>query len=652
MGADRARAPRPTTADAIVFACVRTSCAIVAEDERDAGAAPGPQPRPHGRPRDRGRDRLRALPPRRGGRRSACWRRCGSPSSRELRDEVASCSAATGCRPALDADRRRESCSAHCSATRSATARAGSASSCSTRPGDARPGARWSTRRRSGRRGGVGGDEHGPQPRRGPARRQLRHARAPRPGEHYGGLTLGELERRSSRLGARAGAGTIFFQTNPEGEFVEYLHRLAGPRRRVDRQRRRLDPLQPRDRRRARGRRAARGRGPPLRRRVARGVAPASRSSTASSREGLRQGRRRLPRGAGAAAARAGLCAPSDATAPTALATLLAERELDLLLVTDLVNVRYLTGFTGTNGALRRRAATRGSSSPTSATPSAAERGRGLGRRRSRRRLARRRSPSGCPKAAAARLRGRPHVGPGATRSCARSSPTGSSWSPPAAWSRSCARSRTRTSWSAIRAAARARRRGSGAGVLERGLAGRTEREVARAARGTDARARAPRPVVSGDRRRRPERRAAARRAARREIGRGELVVFDMGRQARRLLLRRHPHVRHRRARRARRARSTSSCCEAQQAALDAVAAGRRRRARSTRSPAKVIDAAGHGERFGHGLGHGVGLEVHEGPRLSQRSDDVARGRRSRHGRAGHLPARASSACGSRTWWS
>ena len=36
-----------------------------------------------------------------------------------------------------------------------------------------------------------------------------------------------------------------------------------------------------------------------------------------------------------------------------------------------------------------------------------------------------------------------------------------------------------------------------------------------------------------------------------------------------------------------------------------------------------MIDAAGHGERFGHGLGHGVGLEVHEAPRLSQRSDDV-----------------------------
>jgi Xaa-Pro aminopeptidase len=35
-----------------------------------------------------------------------------------------------------------------------------------------------------------------------------------------------------------------------------------------------------------------------------------------------------------------------------------------------------------------------------------------------------------------------------------------------------------------------------------------------------------------------------------------------------------------------------------------------------------VIDAAGHGEHFGHGLGHGVGIDVHEAPRLSQRSTD------------------------------
>jgi Xaa-Pro aminopeptidase len=31
-----------------------------------------------------------------------------------------------------------------------------------------------------------------------------------------------------------------------------------------------------------------------------------------------------------------------------------------------------------------------------------------------------------------------------------------------------------------------------------------------------------------------------------------------------------------------------------------------------------IIDEGGHGERFGHGLGHGVGLEVHEAPRLAK----------------------------------
>ena len=39
----------------------------------------------------------------------------------------------------------------------------------------------------------------------------------------------------------------------------------------------------------------------------------------------------------------------------------------------------------------------------------------------------------------------------------------------------------------------------------------------------------------------------------------------------------------------------------------------------------KVISDAGYGRQFAHGLGHGVGLEVHEGPVLSPRSKDRLR---------------------------
>jgi Xaa-Pro aminopeptidase len=59
-----------------------------------------------------------------------------------------------------------------------------------------------------------------------------------------------------------------------------------------------------------------------------------------------------------------------------------------------------------------------------------------------------------------------------------------------------------------------------------------------------------------------------------------------------------------------------------QQASVEEVRAGR---------GAKEVDAAGretiaeagHGEHYGHGLGHGVGLEVHERPTLSPRSNDT-----------------------------
>jgi Xaa-Pro aminopeptidase len=56
---------------------------------------------------------------------------------------------------------------------------------------------------------------------------------------------------------------------------------------------------------------------------------------------------------------------------------------------------------------------------------------------------------------------------------------------------------------------------------------------------------------------------------------------------------------------------------EAQLEGLAAVKAGPSGREVDAAARA-VIDASGHGEHFGHGLGHGVGLEVHEGPRLSR----------------------------------
>src|SRR5438045_4738298 len=44
--------------------------------------------------------------------------------------------------------------------------------------------------------------------------------------EHYGTTTLSELELRIKRFAYDLGLEVRFFQSNHEGEFVEYLHRL------------------------------------------------------------------------------------------------------------------------------------------------------------------------------------------------------------------------------------------------------------------------------------------------------------------------------------------------------------------------------------------------------------------------------------------
>ena len=56
---------------------------------------------------------------------------------------------------------------------------------------------------------------------------------------------------------------------------------------------------------------------------------------------------------------------------------------------------------------------------------------------------------------------------------------------------------------------------------------------------------------------------------------------------------------------------------QAQQAGIDAVAAGVTGQAVDV-AARTVIEDAGYGQYFSHGLGHGVGLDIHEGPRLGR----------------------------------
>jgi len=155
---------------------------------------------------------------------------------------------------------------------------------------------------------------------------------------------------------------------------------------------------------------------------------------------------------------------------------------------------------------------------------------------------------------------------------------------------------------------------------VAQGLAGKTEREVARA---FEARVRElggdpsfPAIVAAG-----PNGALPHAEPGEREIGRGELVVFDMGAaidgycsDGTRTFATGDPGEQA--------IEVYEVVRKAQQASLEAIRAGVVGED-VDKVAREVIDAAGHGDRFGHGLGHGVGLELHEAPRLSLRSDDV-----------------------------
>ena len=299
------------------------------------------------------------------------------------------------------------------------------------------------------------------------------------------------------------------------------------------------------------------------------------------------------------------------------LAELVAERELDLVLVTHLVNVRYLTGFGGTNGACVCGPETRLFLTDFRYSERAAGevpewevvtvREDWLG-------------------GIAERLRGDvgfedDHLSVRSHGKLADAVGEGAELKPAGGM---VERLREIKDKQEIEAIARAARLADEVyeEVIAAGLAGRTEREIARQAvaaiRERGAEPSFP-PIVAGG----PNGALPHAEPGDRQIVEGDLVVFDMGAElggycsdCTRTFAAGDPSAD---------AREVYELVRrAQAAALEAI--GPDEGGREVDAVARrLIEAAGHGEHFGHGLGHGVGIEVHEAPRLSSRSEDTLR---------------------------
>ena len=297
------------------------------------------------------------------------------------------------------------------------------------------------------------------------------------------------------------------------------------------------------------------------------------------------------------------------------LAALVAERELDRFLVSDLVNVRYLTGFGGTNGACVCGGDARVFLTDFRYTERAEAEVKGwevvtvkddwLG-------------------GIAERLAGKTgfedhHMSVRAKGKLEEKLSDGVSLEGAGGTVEKLRRVKDAAELAAIATAAELADE-AWRWALERGLAGRTELDVARGVeawmREQGAEPSFPTIVAAG-----PNGALPHAEPGEREIGGGELVVFDMGAKldgycsdGTRTFATGEPGERAREV--------YETVREAQAAALAAVVAGAKAEDVDTVAREQIA-AAGHGERFGHGLGHGVGLEVHEEPRVSQRSEDV-----------------------------